>query len=330
MSRPTVSVVFAAYNASWCIGRAIDSLLAQTVVPDEIIVCDDGSTDGTPEFVEGRYGDRVRVLRLPHRNAAAARRDGLSLAQGQWLAFVDADDWWVEEKLEHQLEFIARHPQVRWVSTDGDYVSKDGVEAESWLADYFTPPRDIVGDLFPFLLQRCFPLMSSMLVEREAYHASGGIDPLRIYSHDYDLWLRLGARHPGGVMAEKLVHYWLHAGALSRNFDARHRDDWELMVRIARGDLRAEPELRRAAGLRASGLAFKVAVTALRAGHLEDGRTWLRRAARGAPLGRRLLATAGSLVPPAVLGPLSKLPFVKQAVLGARPGTPNLEAGPKP
>ncbi|MFN8589298.1 MAG: glycosyltransferase family 2 protein [Candidatus Eisenbacteria bacterium] len=327
MSRPTVSVVFAAYNASWCIGRAIDSLLAQTVVPDEILVCDDGSTDGTPEFVEGRYGDRVRVLRLPHRNAAAARRDGLSVARGQWLAFVDADDWWEPTKLERQLDFLVRHPQVRWLSSDGDYVSAEGVVAPSWLADYFQPPREMVGDLFAPLLQRCFPLMSSMLVEREAYHSCGGIDPFLVYSHDYDLWLRLAARFPGGVQNEKLVHYWLHAGALSRNFDARHRDDWKLMVRIATGELRAEPELRRAAADRAAGLAFKVAITALKNGQQADTQRWLRRATRGGPWSRRLLAFACGFVPGGWFGPIARLPWVKRAVLRMKPGTPSLGGG---
>lgn len=327
MSRPTVSVVLAAYNAAWCIARALDSVFAQTVVPDEVIVCDDGSTDGTPEFVEQRYGSRVTVLRLPHRNAAAARRDGLSLAKGQWLAFLDADDWWNEDKIERQLAFIARHPQVRWLSSDGDYVAAEGRVKDSWLADYFQPPREIVGDLFEPLVQRCFPLMSSMLVEAGAYHAVGGINPFIVYSHDYDLWLRLAARHPGALMTDHLVHYWFHAAALSRNFEARHRDNLVLMEQVAAGKLRSEPELRAQGAERAAGLAFDIGLAAIRAGKHAEGRAFLARARAAGPLKRRLLATFGSALPAGLIAPLTRLGWLKGAVLRARPTAPILKSG---
>ncbi len=327
MSRPTVSAVFAAYNATWCIARAIDSLLAQTVPPDEILVCDDGSTDGTPEYCETRFGDRVRVLRLPHRNAAAARTDGLAVAKGDWLAFVDADDWWTEEKLERQLAFVAKHPQVRWVSSDGDYVSAEGVVKDSWLADYFQPVRERVGDLFEPLVHRCFPLMSSMLVERGAYHEVGGMRPDITYSHDYELWLRLAARHPGGLMADKLVHYWFHPSALSRNFDARHRDNLVLMERVAAGEFRAEPELRALGAERAAGLAFDVGIAALKAGRHDEGRRFLAKARRAGPPRRRLLATFGSLVPTPLMKPLMQMGWLKRSVLRERPAASLLDGG---
>ncbi len=327
MSRPTVSAVFAAYNASWCIARAIDSLLEGTVVPDEILVCDDGSTDGMPEYVEDRYGDRVRVLRLPHRNAAAARHDGLAIAKGEWLAFIDADDWWMPEKLERQLEFVARHPQVRWLSTDGDYVSEEGVVKESWLADYFHPPREMIGDLFEPLVHRCFPLMSSMLVERGAYHAVGGIRPDITYSHDYELWLRLAARHPGALMTEKLVHYWFHPSALSRNFDARHRDNLVLMERVAAGDFRAEPELRALGAVRAAGLAYDVGIASIRAGRYDEGRAFLARARRAGPPRRRALASLGAAVPAPLMKPLMQMGWLKKLVLRERPTAPLLKGG---
>lgn len=327
MSRPTVSAVFAAYNATWCIARAIDSLLAGTVVPEEIIVCDDGSTDGMPEYIEGKYGDRVQVLRLPHRNAAAARRDGLAIAKGDWLAFIDADDWWTPEKLGRQLAFLEKHPQVRWLSTDGDYVAEEGVVKESWLGDYFQPVRERTGDLFEPLVHRCFPLLSSMLVEREAYHAVGGIDPTIVYSHDYDLWLRLAARHPGGLMTDKLVHYWFHAAALSRNFDARHRDNLVIMERVAAGAYRAEPELRALGAVRAAGLAYDVGIAAIRAGKYGEGRAFLARARDAGPARRRAIATFGSLMPAPLMKPLMQMSWLKQLVLRERPTAPVLKGG---
>lgn len=316
--RPSVSVVLAVYNAAWCVERALDSVLAQTVPPLEIIVCDDGSTDGTPELVERRYGMRVTVLRLPHENAAAARRNGLAVARGDWLSFLDADDWWERDKLEKQLDYVQRHPEVKWISTDGPYVSEHGVERSSWLSDYFDPVVEMRGDLFPPLLERCFPLMSSMLVEREAYHTVGGIDGSIVYSHDYDLWLRLAARYPGAVLADPLVSYWTHPGALSKKFEPRYRDDLMLMQRIAAGEMRGEPELRRAASRRVAAHAFDLGLMCLRSGRSAEGRQFMRLALSDGPLGRRIFALVGSMLPNGALPLVQRLGFLKGAITRVR------------
>ena len=318
MSRPTVSVVLAVYNAAWCIERALDSVMAQSAPPLQVIVCDDGSTDGTADLVERRYGMRVQLLRLPHQNASAARTAGLAVASGEWLSFLDADDWWATDKLERQLAMLENHPEVRWLSSDGAYVSEDGVIRESWLADYFDPVRDRVGDLFEPLVRRCFPLMSSMLVQREAYQAIGCMDPSIVYSHDYDLWLRLAARYPGALMADRLISYWSHPTALSKNFEARHRDDLMLMERVAAGELRPEPELRALGELRSAGLAYQLGVRCLRTGRGAEGRLLLRRAARTGPWERRLLSSAGAVTPDFLLPWLLQMGWLKDTIVRVR------------
>lgn len=321
MSRPTVSVVLAVYDAAWCIRRALDTVVAQTHPPLEILVCDDGSRDGTPELVERTYGEAVRVLRLPHRNASAARHDGLAVAQGDWLAFLDADDWWERDKIEKQLDFVARHPRVRWLSSDGRYESEQGLERDSWLSDYFHPVSELAGDLLPPLMQRCFPLMSSMLVERHAYHEAGGIDPAIVYSHDYDLWLRLAARFDGGLMPELLVHYWTHPGALSKNFEGRHRDDLRLMQRAAAGGVRSDEAVISAARLRVAALQYHLGQRCLRTGRGAEGRALLSAAAARGPALRRVLATLGSLTPDPLLPLLKRVGLLRTLVARAR-GTP--------
>lgn len=327
MSRPSVSVVLAVYDAAWCIRRALDSVLAQTHSPLEIIVCDDGSRDGTPELVEQTYGEAVRVLRLPHRNASAARHDGLALAQGDWLAFLDADDWWERDKLERQLDFAARHPDVRWLASDGRYESEQGVERASWLSDYFQPVREQAGDLLLPLLQRCFPLMSSMLVERHAYHEVGGIDPSIVYSHDYDLWLRLAARFDGGQMSELLVHYWTHPGALSKNYEGRHRDDLRLMERVAAGGLRPDASVRAAARLRVAALQYHLGHRCLRTGRGSEGRALLRASSAAGPALRRLVAGLGSITPDPLLPLLKRIGLLRSVVTRARGETRPLRPG---
>jgi len=313
-----VSVVIGVYNGAWCIGRALDSAMAQTAPPAEVIVCDDGSTDGTADLVERRFGTRATVLRLPHRNAAQARRAGCARAGGRWLAMLDADDWWEPRKLELQLAYAARHPEVRWLSTDGAFVSERGIERESWLSDYFRPVREMRGDLFDALLRRCFPLTSSMLVDRESYEAVGGMNGDLVFSHDYDLWLRLAARWPGAVMPDRLVSYWTQPGSLSRNLEGRHRDDLRILDGIANGELRADPAVRRAAAERAAAKAFQVGVLCLRTRRSAEGRALLRRAAAAGPLGLRALALAGSVLPDPAISPLMRLPLAREMVMGVR------------
>ena len=313
-----VSVVLAVYNASWCIEEALASVMRQTRLPDEVLVCDDGSTDGTADLVEARFGPPISVLRLPHRNASATRRVGLAQAGGDWFAMQDADDLWVPEKLERQLDYIARHPQVRHLSSDGVLISGEGLVRESWLSDYFEPVRDIVGDLLPPLLERCFVLMSSAMVEREAYHAVGGIDPEMVYSHDYDLWMRLAARYPGAVTTDRLVHYLTSPAGLSRDFEARYRDDLLLMRRAEAGGLGHRPRLQRRAAERAAALEFDLALLCLKRGQLAEARERLRRAARSGPFSRRAIAAAGAWLPAPALRSLARSGRLKDTVRRSR------------
>jgi len=313
-----VSVVLTAYNAAWCIERALDSVFAQTRLPDEVLVTDDGSTDDTADRVERRYGARVRLLRWPHRGLTPTRREALETASGDWLALMDADDWWLPEKLARQVEFLGRHPEVRWIGTDGAYVAAEGVIRASWLSDYFDPVRERCGDLLPPLIERCFPLVSSMLIARDAYAASGGFDPAFTFSQDYDLWLRLAAKHPGAMLAEPLIAYWSSPGQLSRRVEARYRDDLALMQRVASGVLRDEPALRRRGAERAAALEFDLALVCLKSGRAAEARERFARAAAHGPWRRRALATAGGVLPAPLTAALARVRGVGRAVSGAR------------
>jgi hypothetical protein len=315
---PRVSVLLTAYNAAWCIERALDSVFAQTRLPDEVVVSDDGSTDDTAALVEKKYGDRVRLLRLPHQGLTPSRRAAFAAATGDWLAVLDADDWWQPTKLERQVQFLARHPEVKWISTDGEYVAAEGVVRSSWLSDYFRPVRDRVGDLLPALVERCFPLVSSTLIERGAYEASGGFDPAFTYSQDYDLWLRLAARHPGAVIGEPLIAYWSSPGQLSRRIEARYLDDLALMQRIARGELRLDPILQRRGRVRAAELEYDLALLCLRTGRGAEARERFARAAADGSWLRRAMAFAGSALPTNVTGGLARFPLLGRAVSAAR------------
>ena len=317
-----VSVVITAYNAAWCIERALDSLMVQTRPPEEILLGDDGSTDDTVARVEARFGGRVRILRLPHRGLTPSRRAGLEAATGNWLALMDADDAWMPAKLERQVTFLEQHPDVRWISTDGTYVGAEGVLRHSWLSDYFHPVRDLSGDLYPALVERCFPLVSSMMIERGAYQASGGFDAAIPFSQDYDLWLRLAARHPGAVIGEPLIMYWSSPGQLSRRIEERYRDDLMLMERVAAGTLRKDPNLQRRGAERAAELEFNLAMMCMRSRREAEARARFRRAVSHGPWTRRALASAALLLPLTVLGAVGRWSAEKRSEAAVAPAAP--------
>jgi glycosyltransferase involved in cell wall biosynthesis len=122
-----VSAVITAFNRRTYIARAIDSVLRQSVPVDEILVIDDGSTDGTAEVVESRYGDAVRVVRQPNSGPGGARRRGILEARGEWIAFLDSDDEWTPGRNRELLQAAERVPaSVAWIFGDLRLVTGDG------------------------------------------------------------------------------------------------------------------------------------------------------------------------------------------------------------
>ncbi len=115
MSRPLISVIMAVYNGERYLEEAIESVLNQTYSSIEFIVVDDGSTDSTPQIVQS-YGTRLTYASQPHREMASARNRGIGLAQGDYFAFLDADDFWPLDKLEKQMIYFEQNPGTDLVS----------------------------------------------------------------------------------------------------------------------------------------------------------------------------------------------------------------------
>lgn len=119
MSAPLLSVVIPTWNRARLVGEAIESALLQRDDAVEVIVVDDASTDGTPDELAGRFGSRIRLLRMPERRGpGAARNAGVRVATGELLAFLDSDDLWLPGKLDAELRMFERFPDAEAVITD--------------------------------------------------------------------------------------------------------------------------------------------------------------------------------------------------------------------
>jgi len=205
----TISVVIPTYNRRPRVFRAIDSALEQTAPLSEIIVVDDGSTDGTAEAVASRYGRRVNIIKRGNGGASAARNHGVREARGEWIAFLDSDDVWLSTKVDRQATALsALGPEYGVCSTDTLFdgnpdlklsrFQQVGFECKLRFGTLEEPARQIVACQTPFVT-------SSLLVRRPLLHEVGGFDEALVIGEDQDLMLRLSFRTRFCFAGEQLV-----------------------------------------------------------------------------------------------------------------------------
>ena len=194
----TISVVIPTYNRRDLVLRALDSVTRQTRSPEEIIVIDDGSEDGTSAAIARQYPN-VNLISQANRGVSAARNAGIKLASSTWIALLDSDDSWHEEKLEKQIELAAITPEAQLIHCDEHWV-RNG-QALNQKAYH----RKSGGDIFEVSLQRCMISPSAALITRNLLLDTGLFDENLPACEDYDLWLRICSQHEVAFVDEKLV-----------------------------------------------------------------------------------------------------------------------------
>ncbi len=227
---PAVSVVMTAYNVAPYIGPAIESALAQTFRDFELIVMDDGSTDGTVR-IAGRFADpRMRVMRSPHRGAAAQLASGVRQARGQYLALLDGDDLWSADKLERHVQFLETQPRADLTFSWSRIIDEDG--ADTGLTSRLWDGPISFSEL---LADNVIGNGSALVLRRDALLAAGGIDPSFGACYDLDAWLRIGALRPGNLWAipEFLTSYRRRPGQITSDVPLVERS-FEQLVQKAR------------------------------------------------------------------------------------------------
>lgn len=187
---PRISAVITTYNQRQYVLRAIRSALEQTLPPTEVIVVDDGSTDGTGETVRREFGDRVRYHFQQNRGPSAARNAGVRLSSGEWIAFLDGDDHWAPEKLELQVAALGEHPQAALVGC-GALILGQGDEKQR----FSDPPRSLIRrDIYKRVSMRnLFPM--GVLVRKDIFVQLGGFDEDLRCGEDREMWARIAAHH---------------------------------------------------------------------------------------------------------------------------------------
>ena len=224
---PSVSVVIPTYNYARFVGRAIDSALAQTATPAEIIVIDDGSTDETPQVLD-RYAGRVTTLRQANSGVSATRNVGISMARGDLVALLDSDDVWRPTKLERQLELLSRHPECGAIGCGVEVVGPEGIPLR--FMDFVDAAGSPEDRLRAFALRQRWVGGSSSgaLIPRQVLTQIGGFDETLEAAEDWDLWLRISVAYPVRNVREPLTQVWDHRSGTFRN--ARRMAKWQYQV----------------------------------------------------------------------------------------------------
>jgi glycosyltransferase involved in cell wall biosynthesis len=209
IEKPGVSVIIPVHNRAHCIERALQSVLQQSMPPDQIILVDDGSTDALASVV-AQY-PAVELIQQAHAGVSAARNCGIAAARHEWIALLDSDDTWQPQKLERQLEALHSNPEYKLCHTDEIWI-RNGVRVNQ-----MKKHQKAGGWIFEKCLPLCAISPSASLIHRSLFAEVGLFDETLPACEDYDLWLRISARYPVLFVDEMLtVKYGGHDDQLSR------------------------------------------------------------------------------------------------------------------
>jgi len=212
MSALKITVIIPTHNRKVVLGRAIQSVLRQTLPPDEILVIDDGSTDHTAEFVSETF-PQVILIKQPNKGVSAARNRGIRIAKHDWLAFLDSDDEWLPQKLEKQVAVLQTQPDFKICHTN-----------EIWIrSGKRVNPKKRHQKFGGYIYEKCLPLCvispSSVMIHRSVFEDIGVFDENLPACEDYDFWLRACIKYPVLYIEEPLiVKYGGHEDQLSKKF----------------------------------------------------------------------------------------------------------------
>jgi glycosyltransferase involved in cell wall biosynthesis len=206
-----VAVVIPCYNSASCLARALDSVFTQTYRDYRIYVIDDGSTDDT-EAVLRSYADRTVCVRQNHAGQGAARNHGIRLSNSAFVAFLDADDEWLPNKLERSIEILRRDARIGLVYSDCS-TSGTGPFAGSHFARIGTPAS---GRVFVQMLDHCNVFTPTVVVRRECLEDVGPFNETLAVGEDLNMWLRIAARWEFAVAMEVLAIRHRRPGSLSQ------------------------------------------------------------------------------------------------------------------
>ncbi|QLE56153.1 glycosyltransferase family 2 protein [Nostoc sp. TCL26-01] len=217
---PKVSVVIPAYNAMAYLPTTLDTLFQQTFTDFEVLIINDGSTDNIIEWISQLADLRIRLITQENQGLTGAHNTGVIHAQGEYIAFLDADDLWEPTKLEKQVACLDKNPEVGLVDTWVMLIDENGTSTGTVLK------TNGEGNIWKQIIQ-CTTVVcgSSPLVRSVCFQQVGLFDPAMGGSSDWDMWIRIAARYAFALVKEPLTLYRQHRSSMSKNCERVFREN---------------------------------------------------------------------------------------------------------
>jgi len=210
---PLVSVVLPTYNYARFLPESVGSVLSQTYTHYEVIVVDDGSTDNTKDVLNP-FMQKIRYIKLEqNKGLPVARNTGIQSARGKYVAFIDADDLWLPEKLQTDIEYFETHPEVSMVYSKHINIDEKGRVVNGSVKKQL-PSGNVFTQLFS---EQNFVIASSVVVRKNVFETTGLFDEQLFNCQDWDLWLRIAFHFQVAGINKPLVKYRHNPHSLSKN-----------------------------------------------------------------------------------------------------------------
>ncbi|MDM9381603.1 glycosyltransferase family A protein [Chlorogloeopsis sp. ULAP01] len=208
---PKVSIIIPAYNAMTYLPETVESVLRQTFTDFEVLIVDDGSSDQIVQWVSELEDPRVKLISQENQGVSLARNTGIAYAQGEYVAFLDADDLWTPTKLEKQVICLDQNPSVGLVHTWMALIDCKGKSNGRVMTS------NAEGNTWQQLLEKNMVACSSVMVRRCCLQNVGGFEPHLNFAEDWDMWIRISAHYHFAVIKEALYYYRQVPNSLSKN-----------------------------------------------------------------------------------------------------------------
>lgn len=218
--KPLVSVIIPNYNYARYVREAVDSVLAQTYPNIEIIVVDDGSKDESKEILQN-YGDKIKLIFQKNQGVSAARNNGIRQSKGEFIAFLDADDAWLPQKVEKQVERFLSDDSCGMVHVGVQDIDADGKSLQTHLDGL---EGDVSHELLLFMRPVILGGGSGIMIRREILKEIGGFDPRLSTSADWDVVYQVSNRYKVGFIGEILLKYRMHGSNMHGNIPRMERE----------------------------------------------------------------------------------------------------------
>lgn len=220
-NNPLISVIIPTFNRLELLRETVESVRNQTFRDFEVIVVNDGSSDGTAQWLDEQAD--IRHIDQENSGIAASRNNGAAMAQGQWLAFLDHDDIWAQDKLEIQGEFVENNPDVGLVAARHVRLGRSHSSARHH--------RWIKGDLFVKAYSESFIHTSSVMIRRDVFHKIGGFPTHYRFADEFDVWLKIAAQHSIAYVDDVLVFIRFYESNTSHNRIGVRTDTYDILMK---------------------------------------------------------------------------------------------------